>query len=238
MGQVIPHQGGHWPTAEPNTVAAYRQAAPRTQVLDVDLWSTEDGVLVCAHDDELELGRRISTSTWAELESMSTVPRFTDVAAAFPEHRLNVEVKDASALEPVRELIGSSDLASRTCLSTFSPVLARALAGTVPRAAHARPTARRMGWIWGSGDVVQTMTFIPDAAAALGRLKPFLLRFLFSAGSPDLVLRQIPVAEKKGLPLFAWTVNDDAPLRELIEAGADAVLSDQPALFDEPQQTN
>jgi len=235
MGQVVPHQGGHWPGAQPKTTAAYRQAAARTQILDVDLWSTEDGVLVCSHDDELESGRRISAATWAELESMSSAPRFIDVAAAFPEHRLNVEVKDARALEPVRDLIGSGDLAGRTCLSTFGPVLARALAGAVPRAAHARPTARWVGRIWGSGDVVQTMTFVPDAAPALGRLKPFPLRVLFSAGSPDLVRRQIPIAEKKGLPIFAWTVNDDTPLRELVEAGADAVLSDRPTLFDEPR---
>jgi glycerophosphoryl diester phosphodiesterase len=237
-GQVIPHQGGHWPSVQPNTTAAYQQAAPRTEILDIDLWLTADGVLVCSHDDELETDRRISTTTWAELESTTAVPRFIDIATLFPEHRLNVEVKDACALDSIRELIGSSDLADRTCLSTFSPLLARALAGAAPRAAHARPTARRVGRIWGFGDVVQTMTFVPDAAPALGRLKPLLLRVLFTAGSPDLVRRQISIAEKKGLPLFAWTVNDDAPLRELIEAGADAVLSDQPELFDQPQNTN
>jgi glycerophosphoryl diester phosphodiesterase len=236
-GQVVPHQGGHWPTAQPNTTAAYQQAAPRTQILDIDLWLTSDDVLVCSHDDELEPGRRISTTTWAKIESTTSVPRFVDVATMFAEHRLNVEVKDARALDSIGELIGSSDLADRTCLSAFSPLLARALAGTAPRAAHARPTARRVGRIWGPGDIVQTMTFVPDAAPALGRLKPLLLRVLFSAGSPDLVRRQIPIAEKKRLPLFAWTVNDDVPLRELIDAGADAVLSDQPELFDEPQTT-
>jgi glycerophosphoryl diester phosphodiesterase len=238
VGQVIPHQGGHWPSAHPNTTAAYRQAAPRTQILDVDLWLTEDGVLVCSHDDEVESGRHISTTTWAELESTSSVPRFIDVANMFPGHRLNVEVKDARSLDSVRELLGASDLADRTCLSTFSPVLARALAGAVPRAAHARPTARWIGRIWGPGDVVQTMTFIPDAAPAFGRLKPLLLRALFSAGTPDLVRRQIPIAQKKRLPLFAWTVNADQPLRELIKAGADAVLSDEPELFDQPPRVN
>ena len=237
-GQVVPHQGGHWPSAHPNTTEAYRQAAPRTQILDVDLWLTEDGVLVCSHDDELEPGRQISTTTWAELESTSSVPRFIDVANMFPDHRLNVEVKDARALDSVRDLLGSSDLADRTCLSTFSPVLARALAGAVPRAAHTRPTARWIGRIWGPGDVVQTMTFIPDAGPALGGLKPLVLRALFSAGSPDLVRRQVPIAEKKQLPLFAWTVNDDGPLRELIKAGADAVLSDEPELFDSPRSTD
>ena len=82
------------------------------------------------------------------------------------------------------------------------------------------------------------MTFVPDAAPAFGPLKPLLLRLFFAAGSPDLVLRQIPIAKKKGLPLFAWTVNEDVPLRELVEAGADAVLSDQPRLFNEPQSTD
>ena len=91
-------------------------------------------------------------------------------------------------------------------------MLARALAGAVPRAAHARPTARRVGWLWGTGDVVQTMTFVPDAAPALDRVKPLLLRLLFSAGSPDLVRKQIEVAQKKELPLFAWTVNEPVPL--------------------------
>ena len=192
-------------------------------------------MLVCSHDDEFEPGRQISATTWQELESTTSIPRFIDVATMFPEHRLNVEVKGAGALDAVCDVIGSSDLADRTCLSAFSPVLARALAGALPRAAHARPTARLIGRIWGPGDVVQTMTFVPDAAPALDRLKPLLLRVLFSAGSHDLVRRQIPIAEKKGLPLFAWTVNDEVPLRELIEAGADAVLSDQPELFDEPR---
>ena len=233
-GQVIPHQGGHWPSAAPNTMAAYRHAAARTQILDVDLWLTADGVLVCSHDDELDADRRISTSTWAELESATAVPRFVDVAEALPDHRLNVEIKDAGALGPIRDVMQRDDLAERTCLSTFSPLLARALAGAIPKAAHARPTARSVGRIWGAGDVVQTMTFVPDAAPALGKLKPLLLRFLFTAGSPELVRRQIPIARKKQLPLFAWTVNDEAPLRALIDARIDAVLSDEPDLFDEP----
>jgi glycerophosphoryl diester phosphodiesterase len=233
-GQVIPHQGGHWDAAHPNTIEAYRLAAPRTQILDVDLWSTADGVLVCAHDDELESGRRISTSTWDELESTTSVTRFVDVAKAFPDHRLNVELKSAGGLGPLREAMADDDLADRTCLSTFSPLLARALAGAVPRAAHARPTARAVGRLWGSGDVVQTMTFVPDAAPALDRVKPMLLKLLFSAGSPDAVRRQLPVARKKGFPLFAWTVNEEAPLRDLVDAGLDAVLSDEPGLFDEP----
>jgi glycerophosphoryl diester phosphodiesterase len=199
---------------------------------------TEDGVLVCSHDDELEPDRRISTTTWEELKSSTSVPRFVDIASSFPEHRLNVEVKDARALDSIRDLVGSSPLADRTCLSTFSPVLARALAGAVPRSAHARPTARWAGRIWGWGDVVQTMTFVPDAAPALGRLRPLLLRVLFSAGSSELVLRQIPIAKKKRLPLFAWTVNDDGSLRKLVEAGTDAVLSDRPELFEEPQNTD
>jgi glycerophosphoryl diester phosphodiesterase len=233
-GQVVPHQGGHWPNSRPNTIAAYRQAAPLTQILDVDLWLTEDGVLVCSHDDELDSGQRISASTWADLESATSVPRFSDVAALFPRHRLNVEIKHVSAIGPVHELMKQSDLADRTCLSTFSPLAARALAGAVPRAAHARPTARAVGRIWGRGDVVQTMTFVPDAAPALGSLKPLLLRVLFSAGSAELVRRQIPIAQNKGLAVFAWTVNEAAPLRELVEAGIDAVLSDQPHLFDDP----
>jgi len=237
-GQIVPHQGGHWPGTHPNTAAAYEQAAPRTQILDVDLWLTEDAVLVCSHDDELEPGRLISATKWAELESTTSVPRFIDIATKFSEHRLNVEIKDSRALDPIRDLIESGDLADRTCLSTFSPVLARALAGAAPRAAHARPTARWVGRIWGSGDVVQTMTFVPDAAPAFGRLKPLLLRIFFSAGSPDLVVRQIPRAAKKGLPLFAWTVNDEGPLRALVEAGADAVLSDEPALFDVAPSTD
>ena len=97
VGQVIPHQGGHWPDAHPNTIAAYQRAALRSQILDIDVWLTEDGVLVCSHDDELEPGRRISTTTWTALEASSSVPRFVDVADMFPQHRLNVEVKDARA---------------------------------------------------------------------------------------------------------------------------------------------
>lgn len=231
-GQVVPHQGGHWPNTPPNTIAAYELAAPRTQILDVDVWLTADEVLVCSHDDEIEPDVRISETTWPELEATSPVPRFVDVAAKFPDHRLNVELKDARGLIPLRDLMADGELASRSCISTFSPLLARALAGAIPNAAHARPTARRAGRIWGKGDIVQTMTFAPDVAQ--NQYGPLVLRLLLTAGTPEQVKRQIPIAAKKGLPIFAWTVNDETPLRELTNAGIDAVLSDNPDLFDSP----
>jgi len=231
-GQVVPHQGGHWPNTPPNTMAAYKRAAPHTQILDVDVWLTADGVLVCSHDDEIEPDLRISETTWAELEANSPIARLVDVAAAFPDHRLNVELKDARGLVPLREVMEDGELASRSCISTFSPLLARALAGAIPDAAHARPTARGMGRIWGKGDVVQTMTFAPDVAQ--NRFGPAVLRLLLTAGTPKQVERQIPIAAKKGIPIFAWTVNEEAPLRELIAADIDAVLSDNHELFDPP----
>ena len=196
---------------------------------------TADDVLVCSHDDDLPTGRTVSTSTWAELASEDPPTRFDAVVAAFPQHRLNVEIKAARALHAVRAAMRDERLSDRTCLSTFSPWLARGLAGAIPRAAHARPTARSIGRVWGRGDVVQTMTFVPDAAAALGSLKPALLRAMFTAGSPELVGRQIRTARKKGLPIFAWTVNEEPPLRQLVDVGIDAVLSDRPALFDDPE---
>ncbi|TFG97313.1 MAG: hypothetical protein E4H11_02135 [Myxococcales bacterium] len=100
-GQVVPHQGGHWPGEQPNTIAAFQRAAPRSQILDIDVWMTADGVVVCSHDDAIGPTRRISTSTWAELETETTVPRLTEVATMFPEHRLNIEVKDARAVAAI-----------------------------------------------------------------------------------------------------------------------------------------
>lgn len=233
-GQVVPHQGGHWPGEAPNTIAAFRLAAPRTQILDIDIRITKDGVLVCAHDDEIDPQHRISTTEWAQLESDTRIPRLIDVVSTFPEHRLNVEVKDPRAIDAIRTLLDAEELAERTCLSTFDPVLARALCAVAPDAAHTRPTARAVGRLWGRSDVVQTMAAVPDLAPGLGRFRSVLLRVGFSAGSTNAVVRQIQLARRKGLPLFAWTVNDRASLDALIAAGADAVLSDPPDLFDEP----
>lgn len=78
-------------------MAAFRLAAPRTQILDIDVRLTLDGVLVCAHDDEIDPQHQISTTEWAHLESDTTIPRLIHVASTFPDHRLNVEVKDARA---------------------------------------------------------------------------------------------------------------------------------------------
>src|SRR5262249_60694144 len=98
-----------------NTMAAFERAVEiGYRYLETDVRATADGVPVVYHDDSLlrMFGRsgRIEDLTWSDGESLrgrgaTVVPTLVDLLDAFPEGRLNIEMKADSAVDPTIEAI-------------------------------------------------------------------------------------------------------------------------------------
>jgi glycerophosphoryl diester phosphodiesterase len=193
----------------------------------MDVRRTIDGVLVMNHDDRRPGFPPIVEMTCAEVrDQLPSMPTLIETLASVPrEVWLNVEVKNfpdeadfeegRSAVAQVIDTIIEHDSLDRVLFSSFDPV-------TMQRAAHLRPEMLRAQLI--------RLPYGLDVgiAAALSQGA--------HAVNPELAhLAEDPLAaissiHDAGLKAIVWRVNAADDIAMLFRAGADGVITDDPAL--------
>lgn len=123
------HRGGAADGIE-NTTAAFRRAAHAGyRYFETDVHTTSDGRLVAFHDATLDrvtdARGRIAELPWSEVRrarvaGREPLPLFEELLETFPGARWNVDIKAASALVPLVELIRRTDAWDRVCVGSFS----------------------------------------------------------------------------------------------------------------------
>lgn len=217
-------------TVVENTNAAFRRAYDRGfRYLETDVRATADGVLVACHDASLIRvgGVRINVHevTWAELSKVSIgrerLPRLVDLLNDYPDARFNIDAKTDTAVRPLVKALLAPGVLERSCVASFSDRrlgwVRTALGSRVCTAAGPRELAlailqigRRRDLCLPNVDVLQVPRWLPSLAAAPGRLRI------------DLV----ETAQRVGLPIHVWTVNDVAEVKQLLARGVGGVMSD------------
>jgi glycerophosphoryl diester phosphodiesterase len=202
--------------------------------LETDVHATADGELVVFHDDALDqltdLRGPVSGVSWAVLRrahlgGAEPIPRLADVLDAWPDVRVNVDLKSAGAVPPFVDVVRRHQALERVCVASFSD---RRRRDAVRGLAEAGPVASSLG-LRGSAAVV--------TLAAAGAPAPVLRRALQGAVAlqlPDatrprrLVTRRLVAAvHAAGAQVHVWTVDDPQRMRELIELGVDAVVTNR-----------
>jgi glycerophosphoryl diester phosphodiesterase len=212
-----------------NTLAAFQNAVDLGyRYLETDVHTSLDGVVYAFHD--VMLTRMTGTvSAFRDLDSTAIdailvggrepIPRLTDLLEAFPEARLNIDVKADDAVGPTLALLRDAGALDRVCLASFSADRLRRLRAAVPGV----PTC-----------------FTPGEIGLL-RLAPF--RWLQALGQRrGGACVQVPVGARRitvvtpqfvrrahalGLQVHVWTVDDPAEMRSLLDIGVDGLMSDR-----------
>jgi glycerophosphoryl diester phosphodiesterase len=215
---IVAHRGASRAEPPGNTVAAFERAKDLgADWVELDVRATADGARVVHHDAELADGRAICELGLEELPSV--VPRFEVALAACEGMGVNVEIKNSS-LDPdfdptcavadsVVEVLQHADrdrvLVTSFDLATIDRV--RALDPTLPTGLLAF-------------DLNEPASVI-DAAVAGGHraINPW---------DPFVDADLMRLARAAGLDVNVWTVNDVARMRQLIELGVDAIITDVP----------
>ncbi len=252
---VIAHQGGDGERPS-NTLLAFENAVQAgADMLEMDVHATADGVLVLSHDEAL--GRLtdgsglIKEKTLAELQTIDAaynwsplddgaeypyrgqgvqIPTLAEVFDAFAGMPMNIEIKQAEP--PIAQLlcaeIRAAGMSERVLVASF------------------RQTA-----------LEEFREVCPEVETSLGEdeVRDFFYRHLAFFGnsfSPGGLAVQVPIeregwtlltprfvrtAQRRGMDVHAWTINDEAEMRALIEMGVDGLITDYPsrlrALLDE-----
>lgn len=234
------HRGAD--TSRENTLAAFRHAVERGYgYLELDVRTSSDGVLVVFHDETLDRNTtgtgRLSEHTWAQLSRVRVndpanpdrpeapdgepLLRFEDLLAAWPDVRLNVDLKDDAAADAIVPLLRRYDAWDRVLVASFHDARRRRFT----RAAGRR-IAMSGGWLAIAALVV---------AAPVG-LTRFVGRRLAHVDCVQVPVRQGPVhvvtprfvsrCQAAGLQVHVWVVDDPAEMERLLALGVDGLMTD------------
>jgi glycerophosphoryl diester phosphodiesterase len=231
---------GFSPEGLENSMAAFRAAVELGyRYLETDVRTTADGVLLVFHDDTLDRVTdsrgRISGLTAAEVAAAriggrEPVPLFDELVTAFPDVRLNVDVKDWTSVKSLAAGIERHNAHHQVLVASFSDRRRRAVLKLL-----SRPVASSAGM------TTNTLVF------SLGALLPArLLRRVLRRALRDVHALQVPVsygpvrvvtpgyirrAHALGLVVHVWTINDPGEMRRLLDLGVDGIVTDRADLL-------
>jgi glycerophosphoryl diester phosphodiesterase len=244
--QLFGHRGASGEAPENTRVSFERALAQGVPYLEMDCHATADGEIVIHHDDTLDrtsdASGPIRARTFAELERVDAgygfspdggrthpfrgrgvrVPRLVEVLTAFPEARINLEVKQAEPpiAEEVVRLIHRAKAEQRVLLAAEDEAILAELRALDP--------ATALG-----SSLEDVVAFV--RAGAEGRLREFrprghALQVPSHALGQALVTRDfVARAHDRGLFVHVWTINEPDEMRELLALGVDGLMSDFPA---------
>jgi glycerophosphoryl diester phosphodiesterase len=219
-----------------NSMAAFRAAVGLGyRYLETDVHTTADGVLLVFHDPSLDRvtdgqGRisRLPAATVARarIGGLEPIPLFSELVAAFPGVRLNLDVKDWSSVRSLAAAIEQHGVHDQVLIASFSDRRRRAVLKLL-----SRPVA-------GSAGIVANALFM-----VLGPVLPaaVIRRALRGVHALQVPVRygSVPVvtpgfvrrAHRHGLQVHVWTINDPAEMSRLLDLGVDGIVTDRADLL-------
>ena len=243
---VIAHQGGDglWPS---NTLYAMEQAVDMgVDVLELDIHSSADGVLVLSHDDTVDRltdgSGLVHEMTFSELQELDAaydwseddlgnafpfrgqgirIPALEEIFEAFPDALMNIEIKQAepSIVEPFCDLIRAHGKEAHTLVGSFHYHTMIEFREACPEVATSA-TEREIRPYFALNKVFLDAAYRPPADA-----------FQVPEYSGDLHVvtrRFVQGAAKHNVDVHVWTVNETADMERLLDLGVDGIITDRP----------
>ncbi|GGI48277.1 glycerophosphoryl diester phosphodiesterase [Agromyces flavus] len=228
--RVLAHRGLAIDVPE-NTLAAFERAVRAgATYLETDVHVSADGAAVLAHDPTLKRvasrPEQVSRLTVDELRRVDlggghAFGTLDELLHAFPEARLNIDVKTDAAVPAVIEAIRRADAADRVLLTSFSDARRRRLVAALPRAATSAGQATVLRAR--AASVTRNAALMRRATAGLGALQIPERLGRIAVLSPAL----LAAAHAAGVEVHVWTVNDEADMRRLLALGVDGLVTDR-----------
>jgi len=242
---VIAHRGGRrlWPE---NTLYAYQKAAALgVDVLEMDVHSTGDGVLVMMHADTVDRttdgSGPIQDYSLAALQALDAGYHWTDdegvtypyrgqgivvstldeVFTALPDIRMNIEIKQSepSIVQPLCEMIRDHDMTERVLIASFDQDTVRAFRDACPEVATTAGEDE-VYLLYGLSFVYLGNLYSPSAEA---------VQVPEQRGSIYVLIPRFVKAEQgRNMDVHVWTVNELDDMQRMLDAGVDGIITDYP----------
>jgi glycerophosphoryl diester phosphodiesterase len=243
---LVAHRGGA-KLAPENTLPAFELAARLgADAFETDVHLTRDGAVVVFHDDETsrltgEPGT-IEARTLSEVRRLDagwgftrdggrtfpwrgrgvTPPTLAELLARFPAMRLNVEAKseDPALAEALARAVVDAGAVERVCLGSQHDAQGERIRALLPAACHFLPEAAATCHVMAAR--------APGATGCPDGFDVADLPYRHEAGFVVVDRATVEYFHARGVAVFAWTVDDEEGMRDLVAAGADGIMTDRP----------
>ena len=242
---VIAHRGGRSLGPE-NTLYTYRNAVKLgVDVLEMDVRSTKDGQLIILHDDTLaqttnatgpvenyslvDLKKLDAAHRWSPDNGQTfplrnkgvKIPTLAEVFNAFPQTRMNLEIKEsrASTIHSLCRLIRDHHMTEKVMVASFDADSLKEFRSLCPQVATSAGASEAM-LFYGLQKVYLEAAYSPNAQALQ---VPETFRDLRVVNR-----RFIEAAHARNLRVQVWTVNDVNAMQRLLNLGVDGIMTDYP----------
>jgi glycerophosphoryl diester phosphodiesterase len=230
---VLAHRGLATDAPE-NSMAAFAAAvATGVTHLETDVHATADGVLVAFHDARLDrltdLTGPVVDISWTTLQrarlGTERVPLLEDVLTAWPTLRVNVDLKSAAAVAPFAELVRKTGSSDRVCVASFSDRRRRA---AIRALTGGGPVAYSLGVVGSARAVALAAARAPRSVLRRALQGAVALQLPDRAGPLPVVTRHLVSAvQRAGAQVHVWTIDDPQRMRELLDLGVDAIVTNR-----------
>jgi glycerophosphoryl diester phosphodiesterase len=237
------HRGGAGEAPE-NTLPAFEAAIGLGyRYLETDAQVTRDGVLVAFHDARLERvtdrAGEIAELDFAHVQAADAgyrfspdggrshpcrgrgiaIPRLEELLLRWPRARFNIDAKSRACTLALVDLLDRLNAWERVCVGAVSRLRQRQLSSRGPACLAMAPGAL-------------LLARLAAAAGSMPRLGADCIQLSLGKGpTPVLTARLIAAAHRAGLPVHAWTVNEERVMHELLDLGVDGIMTDRPRLL-------
>lgn len=242
---VMAHRGGGglWPE---NTLLAFERARDLgVDVIEMDVQSTADGVLVVLHDASLDRttdgAGRVGALTLAQVKKLDagfrwsadggetfpwrgrglTVPTLDEVFTRLPDMRFNIEPKQESPsiVKPLCRAIREKGMSDKVTIGAFRQ-------GVLDEFRKECPEVKTSA---GPSEVAGFLRAVRYGGGPTDKPKFAALQVPESMmGVPVLTRSLVEAARARGIQVHAWTVNDADDMRRFKEMGVDGIMTDYP----------
>jgi glycerophosphoryl diester phosphodiesterase len=222
-----------------------KAVAMGVDVLETDIHSTADGVLVVRHDPTVDATTNgtgyISDFRLAELRELDagyrwtgdngiafpyreqgiTIPTLDEVLYAFPGIRVNIDIKpkDALIIGPFCQMLKKFDKLDRVLVGSFHDDQIRRFRNLCPQVATAAGVMETR-LFYGLNRVYLESIYRPNAEA-------FQIPE-YANGMHIVTPRFVRGAQSQNIQVHVWTVNEEADMQRLMEWGVVGIITDYP----------
>ena len=224
------HRGGALEAPE-NTMKAFEYAVGLGYCyIETDAYATRDGVLISFHDDKLDrvsnARGKIEALAWddvrqARIAGNEPIPLMEELFQRFPEVRINIDPKHDAAVAPLIALIKRMGAEKRVCIGSFSGKRIKQVQDAFDG---------RVCTSLGPSGVLKLKS--ASAGIPARRWPEGCAQVPVKGNGITIVTRRfVETAERCGLQVHVWTIDDEAEMRRLIDLGVHGLMTDRPAVL-------